>query len=137
MPNLVRLQLDTALFGDHSPHGSPGPEGAPRSKKLTVLVGMVRVRTTRGGCTQRVSADPGTVQYSYERSINEVFASTTGVTYENLFQITMPDAVLARCGDLPVDGQGEALPRVTRWAARRGSAGRYQGDPDRGADRSA
>jgi hypothetical protein len=110
VPDMVRLQLDTALFEDRSPHGSAGPNGAPRSKKLTVLVGTVRVRTNRRGQTQREITDLGAVQYRYELSINEVFASATGVAYENYrFPITMPDAVLARCGDLLVDGQCVAV----------------------------
>jgi hypothetical protein len=110
VPDLVRLQLDTALFGDGSPHGSAGPDGAPRSKNLTVLVGTVRVRTNRRGQTQREITDLGAVRYRYELSINEVFASETGVAYENYrFPITMPDAVLARCGDLLVDGQRVAV----------------------------
>ncbi|MEI8305711.1 MAG: hypothetical protein WCF99_01480 [Chloroflexales bacterium] len=110
VPDLVRLQLDTALFGDHAPHGSAGPDGAPRSKNLTVLVGTVRVRTNRRGQTQCVITDLGAVQYRYELSINEVFASETGVAYETYrFPITMHDAVLARCGDLLVDGQRVAV----------------------------
>jgi hypothetical protein len=110
VPDMVRLQLDTALFGDRSPHGSAGPDGAPRSKNLTVLVGTVRVRTNRRGQTQREITDLGAVRYRYELSINEVFASATGVAYENYrFPITMPDAVLARCGDLLVDGQRVAV----------------------------
>lgn len=110
VPDVVRLQLDTALFGDRSPHGSAGPDGAPRSKNLTVLVGTVRVRTNRRGQTQREITDLGAVRYRYELSINEVFASATGVAYENYrFPITMPDAVLARCGDLLVDGQRVAV----------------------------
>lgn len=99
VPDLVRLQLDTALFGDRSPHGSAGPDGAPRSKNLTVLVGTVQVRTNRRGQTRREITDPGAVRYRYELSINEVFASATGVAYENYrFPITMPDAVLAAAG---------------------------------------
>lgn len=44
-------------------------------------------------------------------SINEVFASATGVAYATYrFPITLPDAVLARCGDLLVDGQRVAAP---------------------------
>lgn len=110
VPEMVRLQLDTALFGDRSPHGSAGPDGALRSKNLTVLVGTVRVRTNRRGQTQREITDLGAVRYRYELSINEVFASATGVAYENYrFPITMPDAVLARCGDLLVDGQRVAV----------------------------
>ncbi len=110
VPDMVRLQLDTALFGDRSPHGSTGPDGAPRSKNLTVLVGTVRVRTNRRGQTQREITDLGAVRYRYELSINEVFASETGVAYENYrFPITMPDAVLARCNDLLVDGQRVAV----------------------------
>lgn len=30
VPDLVRLQLDAAIFGDRSPHGSTGPDGVPR-----------------------------------------------------------------------------------------------------------
>lgn len=110
VPDVVRLQLDTALFGDRAPHGSLGSDGARRSKNLTVLVGTVRVRTNRSGRTQRVITDLGAVQYRYELSINEVFASDTGVAYENYrFPITMPDAVLARCRDLLIDGQRVAV----------------------------
>lgn len=44
-------------------------------------------------------------------SINEVFASATGVAYATYrFLITMSDALLARCGDLLVDGQRVAAP---------------------------
>jgi hypothetical protein len=76
---MVRLQLDTALFGDRAPHGSTGPDGAPRSKNLTVLIGTVRVRTNCRGQAQREITDLGAVRYRYELSINEVFASETGV----------------------------------------------------------
>lgn len=110
VPDVVRLQLDTALCGDSAPHGSPGPDGRPRSKNLTVLVGTVRVRTQRSGQAQRVITDLGAVQYCYELSINEVCASATGVAYACYrFPITMPDAVLARCRDLLVDGQRVAV----------------------------
>jgi hypothetical protein len=99
-----------ALFGDRSPHGSPRPDGAPRSKNLRVLLGTVRVRTTRSGRNQRVIPYLGAIQYRYELSINEVFSSATGIAYENYrLPITMSDAVLARCDDLLVDGQRVAV----------------------------
>lgn len=46
LPDCVTLMLDTALHGDRAPSGTPGPDGRPRSKNLTVLVGTVRVVTT-------------------------------------------------------------------------------------------
>jgi len=111
----VRLQLDTALFGDRTTtsshaHGSTGPHGVPRSKNLTLLVGTVRVRTNRRGQTQRTVTDLGAVSYRYELSINELFASPTGVAYETYrFPFSMPDAVFTRCRDLLTDGQRIAI----------------------------
>ncbi|MDW8234787.1 MAG: hypothetical protein RMJ54_18605, partial [Roseiflexaceae bacterium] len=76
-----------------------------------MLVGTVRVRTNRRGQTRREITDPGAVRYRYELSISEVFASATGVAYATYrFLITMSDALLARCGDLLVDGQRVAAP---------------------------
>ncbi|MDW8234090.1 MAG: hypothetical protein RMJ54_15015 [Roseiflexaceae bacterium] len=44
-------------------------------------------------------------------SINEVFASATGVAYAIYrFPITMSDALLARCSDLLIDSQRVAAP---------------------------
>lgn len=110
IPDRVRLQLDTALFGQRAPLGSTGPDAAPRSKNLTLLVGTLRTRTTRSGRSQREISDLGAVRYRYELSINELFASPTGMAYASYrFPITMTDAVLARCADVLVDGQRVAV----------------------------
>lgn len=72
LPDGVALMLDTALRGDAASSGATGPEGLPRSKNLTVLVGTVRVVTTSRGDSRRVFTDLGAAEYRYELSINEI-----------------------------------------------------------------
>jgi hypothetical protein len=63
LPDGVALMLDTALHGDRAPSGTPGPDGRPRSKNLTVLVGMVRVVTTGRGEGRRIFTELGAAEY--------------------------------------------------------------------------
>ncbi len=110
LPDSVALMLDTALHGDRAPNGTPGVDGRPRSKNLTVLVGTVRVVTTVRGESQRVFTDLGAAEYRYELSINEVVGdeqSAARTSYR--LPITMSDAVRARAEHLLVDGQRIAL----------------------------
>ena len=110
LPDSVALLLDTALHGDRAPNGTPGADGRPRSKNLTVLVGTVRVVTTARGESQRVFTDLGAAEYRYELSINEVVGdeqSAARTSYR--LPITMSDAVRARAEHLLVDGQRIAL----------------------------
>ena len=65
LPDGVALMLDTALGGDKAASGTPGPDGRPRSKNLAVLVGTVRVMTTRRGDEQRIVTSFGAVEYRY------------------------------------------------------------------------
>ena len=71
LPDGVALMLDTALHGDRAPSGTPGPDGRPRSKNLTVLVGTVRVVTTGRGEGRRIFTELGAAEYRYELRINE------------------------------------------------------------------
>jgi len=110
LPDGVALMLDTALHGDRAPSGTPGPDGRPRSKNLTVLVGTVRVATIGRGESQRIFTDLGAAEYRYELSINEVVGdeqSAARTSYR--LPITMSDAVRARAEHLPIDGQRIAL----------------------------
>lgn len=110
LPDGVALMLDTALHGDRAPSGTPGPDGRPRSKNLTVLVGTVRVVTTGRGEGRRIFTELGAAEYRYELSINEVVGdeqSAARTSYR--LPITMSDAVRARAEHLLVDGQRIAL----------------------------
>ena len=110
LPDGVALMLDTALHGDRAPSGTPGPDGRPRSKNLTVLVGTVRVVTTGRGEGRRIFAELGAAEYRYELSINEVVGdeqSAARTSYR--LPITMSDALRTRYEHLLVDGQRIAL----------------------------
>lgn len=110
LPDGVALMLDTALHGDRAPSGTTGPDGRPRSKNLTVLVGTVRVVTTGRGEGRRIFTELGAAEYRYELSINEVVGdeqSAARTSYR--LPITMSDAVRARAEHLLVDGQRIAL----------------------------
>lgn len=78
LPDSVALMLDTALSGDTAPAGSLGPDGRPRAKNLTVIVGTVRVVTTGRGEGRRVFTNLGAAEYRYELSINEVVGDAHG-----------------------------------------------------------
>jgi|GEM_PF-4234471 hypothetical protein len=110
LPEGVALMLDTALHGDRPPSGTPGPDGRPRSKNLTVLVGTVRVMTTARGEGRRIFTDLGAAEYRYELSINEVVGDAQSAARSSYrLLITMSDAVRARAEHLLVDGQRIAL----------------------------
>jgi hypothetical protein len=110
LPDGVALMLDTALAGNSAPAGSLDPDGRPRSKNLTVIVGTVRVVTTGRGEGRRVFTPLGATEYRYELSINEVVGdeySAARTSYR--LPITMSDAVRARAEHLLVDGQRIAV----------------------------
>ena len=110
LPDGVALMLDTALGGDKAPGGTPGADGRPRSKNLAVLVGAVRVMTTRRGDEQRVVTNFGAIEYRYELSINEVIGDEHGASRTSYhLPITMSDAVRSHYGHLLQDGQRIAL----------------------------
>lgn len=110
LPGAVSLMLDTALGGDTAPAGSLGPDGRPRAKNLTVIVGTVHVVTTGRGEGRRVYTSLGATEYRYELSINEVVGdehSAARTSYR--LPITMSEAVRARAEHLLVDGQRIAV----------------------------
>jgi hypothetical protein len=110
LPDTVALMLDTALAGDTAPAGTLGPDGRPRAKNLTVIVGTVRVVTTGRGEGRRVFTSLGAAEYRYELSVNEVVGdehSAARTSYR--LPITMSEAVRARAEHLLVDGQRIAI----------------------------
>ncbi|PDW01139.1 hypothetical protein [Candidatus Chloroploca asiatica] len=110
LPDGVALMLETALHGDRAPSGTPDPEGRPRSKNLTVIVGTVRVVTTGRGEGRRIFTELGAAEYRYELSIHEVVGDAQGAARASYrLPITMSDAVRARAEHLLVDGQRIAI----------------------------
>lgn len=110
VPEGVALMLDTALAGDSAPAGTPGRDGRPRSKNLTVLIGTVRVFGAQRGGPRRVTTRLGAVEYRYELQINEVVGDDTAAARSSYsLPISMSDAVRTRYEHLLVDGQRIAL----------------------------